>query len=168
MSRNDEVKKSLITIFRPFIQSGGGGLFTTKTRKRLLGILAASGRDRTKNQFWYDVRNKARNALEDLHLFVSTADEDQVFQVFTNEALEPVIRSLLCKSFYTNSESDPKIAEIANMLIQRSFDYFKEKASKSITLSHERTINEAVDLSNYLCQTIKGTSYSKPFDWNRH
>lgn len=167
MSKNDEVKKSLMSIFKPFVERGGSGLFTTKTRKRLLGILVASGRDRTKNQFWYDVRNKARNALQDLNLFVSTADEEQVFQVFTKETLEPVIRSLLYKSFYASSESDPNIAEIANMLIERSFDYFKEKASKGITLSHDRTMNEAVDLSNYLCQTIKGTSYSKPFNWNR-
>jgi hypothetical protein len=162
MSYKDQYKQHLLAKFKPFIARAGGGVFTRKTRERLLGVRVTSGRDRTKNDFWYDVRNKVRNALVDLNLFIQTADKEQVSQVITKETLEPVVLAVLYNFYCTDPDPDPNKAEIANMIIQRGFDYFKEKANKSITLSHERSINEAVDLSNYLCKTINENSSSRP------
>jgi hypothetical protein len=48
------------------------------------------------------------------------------------------------------------------MLILLGFRYLKEKTKSGITLSHERTISEAVDLSDYLIHTIKGERYYTP------
>lgn len=167
MSYTEQFKQYLLAKFKPFIARAGGGIFTRITRERLLGIRVESGRDRTKNDFWYDVRNKVKNALVDLELFIQTASKSQVVRVITKETFEPVVEALLRDTFYQNPKPDANKAEIACMLIQQSFDYLKANAGKSITLSHERSINEAIDLSRYLCQTIEEINQSKSIDSER-
>jgi hypothetical protein len=168
MSKEDEHKKYLIAKFKPFIARREGGIFTTKTRERLLGTRVASGRNRTKNDFWYDVRNRVKSALVDLELFVETADKEQMDQVLTKDSLEPTIRALLYSYYiWSDPQPNPIKAEMADMLIQWGFNYLGEKAKKNITLSHDRTMKEALDLSNFLLQTIKGTDYYKPFELGR-
>ena len=162
MSESQSNRDRLIAKFKPFIASSGGGIFTRKTRERLVGIKTLSGRDRTKNDFWYDVRNRVRNALKDLELFIETADRDQVNQAITKESLEPVVTTLLWGIALHDPQPNETMAEIADMLIQWGFRHFEQKAGRSITLSHERTMKEAKDLSNYLLHTIKGTRYFKP------
>jgi hypothetical protein len=99
----------------------------------------------------------------DLELFIETADKNQLDQVLTRESLEPVIASLF-QGFiaYSETEPDRNRADIADMLILLGFRYLKEKTKSGITLSHERTISEAVDLSDYLIHTIKGERYYTP------
>lgn len=153
---------SLIAKFKPFIESGGGGIFTRKTRKRLVGIKGLAGRDRTKNDFWYDIRKRVKNALKDLELFIEVADREQVNQAISREALEPIITALLWGTAIHDPQLSTNRAEIADMLILWGFRYFQQKTSQNITLSHERTMKEAVDLSDYLLKTLKGAHYSKP------
>ena len=161
MSQEDEHKKYLIVEFQPFVKARGG-IFTRKTRERLLGTRVASGRNRTKNQFWYDVRNEAKIALKDLELFVETADREQKDQVLTRGSLEPIIRTMLQTNLvWSENEPNPTKAEIADMLIRWGFDYLKAMTNQSLTLSHERTMNEALDLSSYLLSQIKGTRYGR-------
>jgi hypothetical protein len=165
MSKEDEHKKYLIAEFKPFIKTRGG-IFTRKTRERLLGTRVASGRDRTKNQFWYDVRNNVKNALKDLELFVETADKGQRDQVLMKDSLEPVVRTMLQTGLtWSENEPNPTKAEIADMLIRWGFNYLEAMTKEKLTLSHERTMNEALDLSNYLLSQIKGTRYSRQFEW---
>lgn len=52
-----------------------------------MGILGLSGRDRTINDFWYDVMNRVKNALTDLALFIEVAGSKNVGQVFTFDTL---------------------------------------------------------------------------------
>lgn len=166
MSYEDQHKEYIIAKFKPFIASAGGGIFLRKTRERLLGTRALSGRDRTKNDFWYDVRNRVKNALVDLELFVETADKEQRDQVLTKHSLEPVINALLISQLsWSERDPNPTKAEIADMLIQWGFNYLEAMTKNSLTLSHERTMKEALDLSNYLLSSIKGTGYSRPFEW---
>jgi hypothetical protein len=146
--------KVTIAKFKPFIAKAGGGIFTRKTRERLLGIQPVSGRNRTKNDFWYDVRNRVENGLVDLELFIRVADRGQVNQVMTKKTLEPVITSLLRVS--SEAEPDPNLAEIAEMLIHWAFEYLQDKTPESMTLAHRRTIEEAEDLSRYLRRTMAG------------
>lgn len=163
MSQNEEAKQHLIAKFQPIIAKAGGGIFTKKTRERLLGTRGLAGRDRTKSDFWFDVRNRVKNALVDLALFIETSDKDQINQVLTKESLEPVVYALLqYYSIWFGKEPDPNRAEIADMLILLSFRFLKESAKGNITLSHERTMTEAVDLSDFLVSRIKGTPYYTP------
>jgi len=159
MLKDDYNKKRLIAKYSKHINSGGG-IFTAKTRKRLSGILGLSGRDRTINDFWNDVRKGVRNALVDLELFIEIADKDQVNQVLTKESLEPIVTGLIWA--LTEPKPDPNRAEIADMFIRWGFNYWRQEGRKNITLAHERTINEAIDLSDYLLKTSKGDFYSAP------
>jgi hypothetical protein len=95
-------------------------------------------------------------------LFIETADKDQVDQVLTTESLEPVIGSLLLGVAVFNIPSDKNRAEIADMFIRQGFDYLGTKAGDNVNLSNKRTIREAVDLSNFLLQSIRGERYSRP------
>lgn len=139
--------------FRILLLRGGGGIFTPKTRKGLLGILGQAGRARTRNQFWYKVRNRVRTALTDLQLFIEVTGKNNVNQVVTQETLAPVVKALL--SF--KEGPDLKRAEIARLFIRTGFNYLKSK-EKDITLSHHRTTEEALDLTDFLVESFKPES----------
>ena len=55
MSNGDVNEKELIAKYS-FLLNLGVGFFNKKTRARLMGRAGLSGRDRTINDFWYDVR----------------------------------------------------------------------------------------------------------------
>jgi len=152
-------RKASIAKFSSFIKTAGGGIFTRKTRRRLAGELGLSGRNKTKNQFWCDVRNRVRNALRDLELFIESADADQVNQVLTEETLRPVVFGLLHKGDVRvyGKMPDVNIAEIARLLVQQGFRCLSEQ-NKYVTKSHARTIEDALDLSNFLVETFKPES----------
>lgn len=138
-------KENLIAYFGRFLAEKGGGIFTTITRKRLLGIDGLSGRDRTKNDFWNDVRKRVKNALVDLNLFISTADRAQVNKVINSETLVQLVRSLL-----DTRKADITKAEIACLFINEGFYYLQSTSGGNMTLAHGRTIDEATNLANYL------------------
>jgi hypothetical protein len=142
--------------------SARGGIFTTKARKRLMGIIGKTGRGRTKNKFWYNIRTYVRQALLDIQLFIIVADKNNLNQVLTKETVEAIIRKLL---WDTANLSDPDLnkAEIAQSIIEWGFNYLRQ--TMTITLSHKRTIEEAIDLSKYLVEQVKPESerhYSTP------
>lgn len=154
----------LIAKYRRFVATAGGGIFNRKvTRERLLGIRSLSGRDRTKNDFWYDVRNRVRTALKDLEFFIDAADAEQRDQVLTRESVEPLFNALFYfHPKFPEKEPNATKAEIAYTLIQEGFRYLEGMTKDKITLSNERTIKEALDVSDFLLSTIKGTEYSRP------
>ena len=151
MSTNSQYNKDDIAEYSEFIKKGEGGIFTRKTRQRLTGVLGLSGRNRTKNDFWYDQREKVKRALIDLELFIRCADKDQVNQVLTRDTLLPIVVWLFMKP--TVAEPDVIRSDIADLFIHNSFSYLRNQIPH-MTLSHDRTIREATDLSTYFLLTI--------------
>lgn len=142
-------KDNLIAKFRKFAEISGGGIFTKKARMQILGIQSFAGRESTKNDFWYDRRKNVENALIDLEIFIRFAGKGQVNQVITGETLSPIIEALLSEY----DEPDAERAKIAHLLIRQSFLYLSK--NKRLTRSNINTIEEAIDLSNYLAETFK-------------
>ena len=141
-------KEELIAKFRQCLEARQKGVFTNKTRGRLLGIPDLPGRPKTRYDFWYDVRNKVRTALIDLQIFLEAADKQQVNQVVTKDTLKPFVKDIL--SFYGGP--DLTRAEIAGLFIRTGFDYLRSMWEGDLTLSHRRTIEEALDLSDNLVE----------------
>jgi hypothetical protein len=162
MDIKDDFRKQLIDKFSRLYRGTQGGIFTKKTREKILTGKRISGRGIAKNQFWYRQRENVKTALIDLQLFVELTDKKDIDQVVTKESLEPIIGSLLLGVAVFNIPPDRNRAEIADMLIRLGFDYLEMKAGDHVNLSNRRTMREAVDLSAYLLQSIKGERYSRP------
>lgn len=167
MEEKQRYREYVIATFNEHILKAGSGIFTTKTRRRIVGTLDMRGRggryglEKKKNQpindFWFDRRKQVKNALKDLELFIQVAEKDQIDQVLTKESLEPMINALLFGLAVWNVQApDRNRGEMADMLIRLAFQYLKNTMSEDITLSHERTMKEATDLSNYLVSKIGG------------
>ena len=137
--------------YKRFAETAEKGIFTRKTRRRLVGASGIPGRDRTMNDFWYDQREKVKRALIDLELFIRCADKDQVNQVLTRDTLLPIVVWLFMKP--TVAEPDVIRSDIADLFIHNSFSYLRNQIPH-MTLSHDRTIREATDLSTYFLLTI--------------
>ena len=167
MSISKEEHKIRIDKYGEHLRKGVKGGYTTKTRKRLLGITEGlSGRDRSKNVFWDDVRKHTRMDLIDLEIFLNYAQDNQVKQVITSDLLKPIIYALFLKPVYDHATPDLRTARIAQLFIKLSFEYLSEMRDDLITSSHSRTIQDAVDLSNFLGESFKSEStrkYSRPF-----
>jgi hypothetical protein len=167
----DKIKSKIhIAIYERLIGMRGKRLptaiFTHKTRCRLLGATNLPGRKSPQsiNDFRYDVRTKVKTALIDLLLFVEVAGKNNVNQVITRESLKHIFDVLL---WYPIGEDEPDLirAEIAQLLIKRGFEYIREMKKENIPLTAHRTIEEAIDLSNYLVELFKPESersYSTP------
>jgi hypothetical protein len=162
MSADERYKADQIDRFRRLYRGKQGGIFTNSTRQKLFTKKGISGRGRTKNTFWYRQRENVRTALVDLQLFIELSGKSDIDQVITKDSLKPIIGSLLLGVAVFNESPDKNKAEVAEMLIRLGFDYFEQKAGENITLSHQRTVNEATDLSYYLLQKIKGERYAQP------
>jgi hypothetical protein len=130
------------------------GIFTTKTRDRILGVKGLSGRNRTKNDFWYDVRERVKTALIDLQLFIEMSKEKQVNAVLTKESLESIVIALLW-STANLGEPDTNRAEIARLFIKWGFSYLSQVLPDLMTISHEQTRASAVDLADFLAESSK-------------
>jgi len=130
---------------------GRGGFFRTSKRKQLLGLKGKTGRDRTKADFRYKVRETVKTALIDLQLFIQTAGDKDVDMVLNREALEPVIRALL---FPTSVQEPPKQgyeqAKIAQLLVEVGFEYLRKSTVMVSTSSQERKIDNCIRLSKQL------------------
>lgn len=152
-------------LFRKLYEYTQGGIFTRKTREKLLIKKGISERGQPVNTFWYRQRENVKTALIDLQLFIEVADEKNVDQVITRETLEPILYALLY-SVRARDLLNPNQnrAEIANLFIQGGFIHLKE-VTRNITLSHQRTIDEAIDVSNFLTDSLKpekNRSYNPP------
>lgn len=166
-ARAEYKEKKIIPKLRKFAKLAGGGIFTPKSRKMIVGLKSISGRDRTKADFWFDQRKRVENALKDLEIFIELSGEDNIKQVLTSKTLEPIIRALLSRPVWENAKPDLNRAEIARILINISFVYLMAMQKKHITRSHKRTIDDALDLSNYLIQFFRpegDSNYISPMD----
>jgi hypothetical protein len=142
-----QINESVVK-FRRFIEKADGGIFTPNTRKRLTGFIPISGRNRTKNQFWYDVRERVKRALIDLQLFLLNASKDNREQVINEETIRPILDALVNPT--QDEDLNPIKAEIAYMMVFTGFNYLKDIVYEDMmSLSHERTIEEAIDLADY-------------------
>ncbi len=165
MNDNQHKISAMIDIYDKIYEHTQGGIFRNATREKLLGKRKFSGRGQPANTFWYRQRENVKTALIDLQLFIEVADEKNVDQVITIETLEPILYALLY-SVRARDLLNPiqNRAEIANLFIQWGFIHLKE-VTRNITLSHQRTIDEALDVSNFLTDSLKpekNRRYSAP------
>ncbi|MDH5481480.1 MAG: hypothetical protein OEY22_01175 [Candidatus Bathyarchaeota archaeon] len=133
-----------------------GGIFRDATRERIMTKKGISGRGRTKAQFWYRQREYVKTALIDLQLFLEMAGKNNVNQVVTAESLKPIVNALLWHPILDEDAPDQNRAEISELFIKAGFEYLNVKSSNHITLSHKRTIDEALNLTSYLVRHFKG------------
>ena len=151
MSVAQKEKEKKIAKFLKIYSKSRGGFFNKKTRERIMGIQRKTGRGRKEADFWYDVREYVKTALVDLQLFLEFADEKDVSMVMIGERLQPLIQKLSSAEY--PFKPDIRRADIANLLVQHGFRYLYYSKQHDITLSHKRTINEALDLANFLVQS---------------
>ena len=139
----------------PFLDMSGG-IFTPKTRKKILGITKQPEPGMSANQFWYKRRLQVERALIDLMLFIEVSGKDNINQVITRESLDPLIRSLLWTQLFEEGP-DKNQAEIAQLLVEQGFNYLEgmfHSSDPHLPRSSQRTIEEAVDLSKYLVSQV--------------
>lgn len=166
MTDKEDRKKARIDRYKPYVATADSGIFGKEARKKILGMRRIWGGrggekgDKGKiradiNTFWYRTRNQVKTALKDLELFIEFADEKNVNQAVTVETLEPVVNSLLRTPIFDVHPPAPNRAEIARLFIDAGLDYLREKKPKHITGSHQETIEQAIDLVNYLVEMFK-------------
>lgn len=158
MNSKEGKQKRIIDRFKRHVATAGSGLFTRSTRMKLLGkkrIWDGKGDEATRNTFWYRTRNQVKTALKDLQLFIESADKSNVNQVVTAEALKPIVDALLYHPILDEEVPIRKRAEIAELFIKAGFEYLRVKSGNHLTLSHDRTIKEALDLSSYLVRGFR-------------
>lgn len=151
VSKNDKKENKIANFIKIFSRSKGG-IFTKKTRERLMGIQRKTGRGRREVDFWYDVRESVKTALFDLQLFLEFAEEKNVNAVMTGERLLPLVQEFVSTKYPV--KKDLRMADIANIFVQMGFRYLYSAKMHEITLSHKRTINESIDLANFLVQSF--------------
>jgi hypothetical protein len=149
---------------------------------------------------YFQIRNVARKEIADLVKLAKTLPEDQFTQIFNLDRLKPqpypegktkdevqkklneilkgpgpvddlaeLVFALLRDPLFAKADPDVNRAEIAKLFIETGFNYLSKK-SYNVTLSHERTIKEAIDLANYLAESFKDEDerrYSRPMDGKR-
>jgi len=141
----------------------GGGIFSKPTMQKLLGNGKLSGKGKTKDNFWYDRRRSVKAALIDLEVFIHVADQNNLDQTINEETLTPIVTALLSyrlpssSALLENVGPDHEKAKIAQLFIQYGFSYLAMKRDH-VTLSHKRTIEEAIDLSRYLLDSFRPES----------
>ena len=153
----DYKKSKLLDKYRDHLKRAQGGIFTKKTRKRLLGEARAYGgdKDRTIATFWSRTAKYVRNALIDLELFIETGQDNKVREEITAESLEPIVNQLLLSPVVNHEEPDEVLAEIASLFISSGFGYLRGRTTRHLSLTEKRSIDEAVDLSEHLAQYFK-------------
>lgn len=144
--------QALLDKYERYFKTAQGGMFTKKAIDKLLGIIRTSGRDQTSNDFWYDRRNDVRTALVEMTLFLDVASDKNINQVFTDESFRPLLYSLFWGKDWLlfDSEPDTEKAKIAQHMIEAGFHYLTEWKLNLMTKSHQRTIEDAMDLSRFL------------------
>lgn len=121
-----------------------GGFFRTKRRKQLLDISGKSGRDRSKSDFWYDVRETVKTALIDLELFIDTARDKDLNAVLTKDSLNGIVSALLFPGEQNSTKS-----RIAYLFVRFGLQYLRD-STKYLTKKQKKEINDAIELSQQL------------------
>lgn len=77
----DNQKKSLLIKYQEHLQHSRGGFLTTNKRKRLLGT--KRGDEGTPDaDFWYKLKQSARDSIVDLQMICDVANRDQIKEIF--------------------------------------------------------------------------------------
>ena len=147
-----------------------GGIFVSRTRRRLLGIKdEKSGLFREDTpDFWLDVRNNVKTALTDLQLICEVANQNQLEEMFqlvpysirkedpTKASLADVL-GVLCKTLIQykrdkhglspifDTENIPWKAELAYEIVQKCLVFYKENGLIT-SKAHERLVEEVIDM----------------------
>jgi len=141
--------------YRPIV-SNRGGIFTTTTRKRLLGLSPGRpGWSEDSADFRYNARNMVEQALIDLALFIEVADKKDVSRIINQESLEPISQALL---WNVRSKPNENLAKIAHMLIWYGFHYLKTQNPIRLPNVLDSQIDTAIDISNYLTECFMSSS----------
>ena len=170
MLHDEDKYKAKIDKYKRYVATACSGIFSGKTRKKLVGEKRIwGGKEGNKktdvNTFWYRTRNQVKTALNDLEFFVEFAGENNVNQAVTAETLEPVVSSLLRTPISDAHPPDLNRAEIAKLFVNVGLEYLREKKPRHITSSHQETMDQAIDLVNYLVEMFKPEeerTYSAP------
>lgn len=128
--------------------------------------LAVEGRIATAD-FWYDVRQDVKLALTDLELFLRVAELKQVDQVLNANSFQPVLETLFWGKAISDFSSVDR-AKLAHLSIRWGFEYLREKAGRQMTKSHARTLEEAIDLSEFLARSVGEDSQTRQSQSTRH
>jgi hypothetical protein len=129
-------------------REGGSGIFSLDALERLVGDKRPFDKNQSTYNFWSDRRKGVRNSLIDLALFLEVAGQKNVDQVFTLDAVKPVVDALFWAD-RISPESDIRSKEKA--LIAQ---YFIESGFRYLTFTNpyypqyaQRIVEDAVDLS---------------------
>lgn len=151
-------------------RDANGGIFVSRTRRRLLGIKdEKSGlfREDT-SDFWLDVRSNVKTALTDLQLICEVANQDQLKEMFsvipysmrksepTKASLANVIEALFHTLIQYKRDKDglkPIFdqkniiwkAELSNEIVQKSLEFY-DKNGMITSKAHERLVMEVIDM----------------------
>ena len=131
----------------------------------MLGVENISGRDKRIIDFWQDIRDYVRMTLIDLSIFLETSGGSNIEQVITQEKLKPIVETLLWNPVLDYDKPNLRIAQIAQIFIEIGFNSLRLMKKDQINLSNHNTIDEAIDLSRYLVESLKPESerrYSTP------
>lgn len=124
-----------------------------------------------KRQRRFVIRNIARKEIADLTKLAKRLPQDQLDQIFNKDNLEGLVMELLWSPVLKRPDSknpegpgvrvrepDLETAMIAQLLIEYGFSYLIMMKPTMVTLSHRRTIDEAIDLSKFLLESFKPNS----------
>ena len=171
-------------------RDASGGIFVSRTRRRLLGIKdEKSGlfREDT-SDFWLDVRSNVKTALTDLQLICEVANQDQLKEMFsvipcssrksdpTKASLSNVIETLFYTLIQYKRDKDglkpifdqkniPWKAELSNEIVQKCLEFYSINGMIT-SKAHERLVMEVTDmlgseLSHTLSRELKLSYYAK-------
>ena len=151
-------------------RDANGGIFVSRTRRRLLGIKdEKSGlfREDT-SDFWLDVRSNVKTALTDLQLICEVANQDQLKEMFsvipyslrksdpTKASLANVIEALFYTLILYKRDKDglkPIFdqkniiwkAELSNEVVQKCLEFYNINGMIT-SKAHERLVMEVIDM----------------------
>ena len=132
-----------------------GGIFTSKARKRLLGLSPGRpGWSESSADFRHDMREYVKQALIDLELFIETADEKDINRVINVETIEPVINSYFTLDFGPHAERSIFKAELARKMVYDGFYYLRVTQYGNVPDYESKIIDEALDVSKNLAERM--------------
>lgn len=111
-----------------------------------------------KRQRYLHIRNIARKEIADLTRLARTLPRNQFVQIFRSKILRELTETLLWHPVVEKADPDLERARIAQLFIESGFNYLRYMKGNRVTLSHRRTIDEAVDLSVFLLESFKPDS----------
>ena len=95
MVNSKRKQEEIIDEWRKLYDGHQGGIFTPKTREKMITGKGISESSPVKNTFWYRQRENVKTAILDLYLFLRAAGEENIKQVFTEVTVAPMISSLI-------------------------------------------------------------------------